>query len=355
MVALAIAGEPRFVLDRCELSATGPTYTLDTVRELQAAAARAPTGSCSSARTSTPACTPGAAGRNCCGRVMLAVADRPGSRRAEAPDVQRVPHRAVPLPMLDISATEIRARAAARGEPIDRSGAARGGTLYCPPPSLPQGRRRALNGHPQAATGHRRWARRREGPAHRGLQHRAPVAAVRARDHRSGTSNRQTKALAASVRDAVKAAGMPVLRTEGEDNGEWIIVDCGAAVAHIMQPAIRDYYRLEEIWGGKPVSMKMGGGRPRRVTGRRAAQPAPRRRRLRRAKAQRRQGRAKTAPAQEGARARQGPPPRSRPAAQARRSRGKHRAPATRARPAAQGRRRRKKAAAPARRRARKA
>ena len=74
----------------------------------------------------------------------------------------------------------------------------------------------------------------------------------------SGTSNRQTKALAASVRDAVKASGFPVMRTEGEDNGEWIIVDCGAAVAHIMQPAIRDYYRLEEIWGGKPVKLKLG-------------------------------------------------------------------------------------------------
>src|SRR6185295_15494475 len=73
----------------------------------------------------------------------------------------------------------------------------------------------------------------------------------------SGTSNRQTKALAASVRDAVKSSGQQVLRTEGEDNGEWIIVDCGAAVAHIMQPAIRDYYRLEEIWGGKPVKLKL--------------------------------------------------------------------------------------------------
>ena len=74
----------------------------------------------------------------------------------------------------------------------------------------------------------------------------------------SGTSNRQTKALASGVRESVKAAGFPVLATEGGDNGEWIIVDCGAAVAHIMQPAIRDYYRLEEIWGGKPVKMKMG-------------------------------------------------------------------------------------------------
>ena len=74
----------------------------------------------------------------------------------------------------------------------------------------------------------------------------------------SGTSNRQTKALAASVRDAVRGNGFPVMRTEGEENGEWIIVDCGAAVAHIMQPDIRRYYHLEEIWGGKAVKMKLG-------------------------------------------------------------------------------------------------
>lgn len=72
----------------------------------------------------------------------------------------------------------------------------------------------------------------------------------------SGSSNRQTKALASSVRETVKSRGMDVLRMEGEDNGEWIIVDCGAAVAHIMQPSIRDYYHLEEIWGAKPVAMK---------------------------------------------------------------------------------------------------
>src|SRR5262245_65714992 len=75
----------------------------------------------------------------------------------------------------------------------------------------------------------------------------------------SGTSNRQTKALANSVRETVKPRGLPILSVEGADNGEWIIVDCGAAVAHIMQPAIRDYYRLEEIWGGKSVKMKMDG------------------------------------------------------------------------------------------------
>lgn len=80
----------------------------------------------------------------------------------------------------------------------------------------------------------------------------------------TGTSNRQTKAIAASVRDTVKDRGLQVLRTEGEENGEWIIVDCGAAVAHIMQPTIREYYHLEEIWGGKNVNMKLGDSKPTR-------------------------------------------------------------------------------------------
>ena len=78
----------------------------------------------------------------------------------------------------------------------------------------------------------------------------------------SGTSNRQTKALAASVRDAVRDAGFAKPRIEGEDNGEWIIVDCGAAVAHIMQPTIRQYYNLEELWGDKPIKLKLGAPAP---------------------------------------------------------------------------------------------
>ncbi len=72
----------------------------------------------------------------------------------------------------------------------------------------------------------------------------------------SGTSNRQTRALAASVRDRVKAAGGDVVSVEGEDTGEWVLVDLGDAVVHVMQPAIRQYYNLEEIWGAKPVSLK---------------------------------------------------------------------------------------------------
>jgi ribosome-associated protein len=78
----------------------------------------------------------------------------------------------------------------------------------------------------------------------------------------SGTSNRQTKALAASVRDKVRNAGFGKPRIEGEDNGEWIIVDCGPAVVHVMQPTIRTYYNLEEIWGGTPVRLKLGAPKP---------------------------------------------------------------------------------------------
>ncbi len=112
MVRLAIAGEPRFVLDRIEIERAGPSYTLDTVRELRAA-------------------HPGTdwvliigqdqyAGlhtwrdwRVLLGLVTLAVANRPGTLHPPHPDVQAHPHKAVPLPMLDISATDIRARVAA--------------------------------------------------------------------------------------------------------------------------------------------------------------------------------------------------------------------------------------------------
>ena len=94
----------------------------------------------------------------------------------------------------------------------------------------------------------------------------------------SGTSNRQTKALAASVRDAVREAGFPKPRIEGEENGEWIIVDCGAAVAHIMQPAIRQYYHLEEIWGEKPMRLKIGAPKPAAPTAAKTPRkPRPRR------------------------------------------------------------------------------
>ncbi len=90
----------------------------------------------------------------------------------------------------------------------------------------------------------------------------------------SGTSNRQTKALASNVGASVKEAGGEVISIEGEDVGEWVLVDCGDAVVHIFQPALRQYYRLEEIWGDKPVRIKLAqvnafGGAQRQRTGRR--------------------------------------------------------------------------------------
>ena len=67
----------------------------------------------------------------------------------------------------------------------------------------------------------------------------------------SGDSNRQVRSLARSVEDKVREAGGEILSTEGEDGGEWVLVDLGDVVVHIMQPAIRSYYNLEELWGGK--------------------------------------------------------------------------------------------------------
>ena len=69
----------------------------------------------------------------------------------------------------------------------------------------------------------------------------------------SGTSNRQTKALANNVQDKVKEAGGEVIGVEGEESGEWVLVDLGAVVVHVMQPAVRSYYNLEELWATTPA------------------------------------------------------------------------------------------------------
>jgi ribosome-associated protein len=66
-----------------------------------------------------------------------------------------------------------------------------------------------------------------------------------------GDSNRQVRSLAQNVQEKVREAGGEVLSTEGEDGGEWVLVDLGVIVVHVMQPAIRSYYNLEELWGGK--------------------------------------------------------------------------------------------------------
>lgn len=73
----------------------------------------------------------------------------------------------------------------------------------------------------------------------------------------TGNSNRQTRALAYSVSTRVKEKGGEVISIEGLDTGEWVLVDCGDVVVHILQPAIRAYYQLEGMWGTKPVRMKL--------------------------------------------------------------------------------------------------
>lgn len=96
----------------------------------------------------------------------------------------------------------------------------------------------------------------------------------------SGDSNRQVRALANNVCEQVKKGGGRVFNTEGGQTGEWVLVDLGAVIVHVMQPAIRQYYNLEEIWGTsqRAAPRKTGAGKTSvrkttkpKVSGRRAA------------------------------------------------------------------------------------
>ncbi len=90
----------------------------------------------------------------------------------------------------------------------------------------------------------------------------------------SGTSNRHTRSLASHVADKVKAGGGEVISIEGAETGEWVLVDAGDIVVHAMQPSIRTYYNLEEIWGVKPVRLKTGAALPKAASGAKAAPKA---------------------------------------------------------------------------------
>jgi ribosome-associated protein len=72
----------------------------------------------------------------------------------------------------------------------------------------------------------------------------------------SGSSNRQTRALAHHVLVKVKEAGGEVLSIEGQETGEWVLVDLGDIVVHVMQPAVRAYYNLEELWAATPAGRR---------------------------------------------------------------------------------------------------
>jgi len=96
----------------------------------------------------------------------------------------------------------------------------------------------------------------------------------------SGDSTRQVKALADHVQDKVREAGASVYGVEGEAGGEWVLVDLGEIVVHIMHPTVRSFYNLEEVWGGKTVKMTKGAKTPaqRHASKTPARGKAPRRR-----------------------------------------------------------------------------
>jgi len=73
----------------------------------------------------------------------------------------------------------------------------------------------------------------------------------------SGESTRQVRALADRVQEKVRENGARVYGVEGEASGEWVLVDLGDVVVHIMHPTVRDFYNLEEIWGGKTVRFQL--------------------------------------------------------------------------------------------------
>ena len=88
----------------------------------------------------------------------------------------------------------------------------------------------------------------------------------------SADSTRRVKALADNVQEKLKALGEQVLSVEGEQNGEWVLVDLGAIVVHVMQPTIRQYYNLEQLWNQPEVKPK----RPRARKKAAESQPAAR-------------------------------------------------------------------------------
>jgi ribosome-associated protein len=98
----------------------------------------------------------------------------------------------------------------------------------------------------------------------------------------SGTSNTQVRALADRVRERIEQAGGRVYGVEGEAGGEWVLVDLGDVVVHIMHPAVRSFYNLEEVWGGKAVKLKEKPKEKPPAKKKAAKRGAPARRRARR-------------------------------------------------------------------------
>ena len=298
MIALAIADEPGLVLDMHEIERGGPSYTIDTLRALRASLGPAQPlvliiGADQMARLDTwrdwqsltDLAHLAVAHRNDAPPVLNPTLAAYRARHpAERALLQARPHGAIvelPMTPVDASATEIRALLS---EPPSAAGRQRLAALLPAPVLLYIRRERLYSPHAQLAP------REKEKTESMDLQklQRVVVDAledVKAQDIKvfntiglsdmfdrvvlaSGTSNRQSRALAWSVVEKVKAAGGHVVSVEGTDPGEWVLVDLGDIVVHIMQPAIRQYYGLEEMWGSKPIKVKLAaelrGNRPGR-------------------------------------------------------------------------------------------
>ncbi len=87
----------------------------------------------------------------------------------------------------------------------------------------------------------------------------------------SADSARQTKSLSRHVRDKLRETGSPIVGIEGEESGDWVLVDAGDVVAHVMQPAVREYYNLEELWGEGKFDKVVNSTRPVKTVRRRKA------------------------------------------------------------------------------------
>ena len=92
----------------------------------------------------------------------------------------------------------------------------------------------------------------------------------------SGDSNRHVHALADNVCEKLKAAGATVQGVEGGPDADWVLVDLGDIVVHVMHPTVRAYYNLEELWGEKPVRLKRAEAKPKKAAPARRKAPAKR-------------------------------------------------------------------------------
>lgn len=104
----------------------------------------------------------------------------------------------------------------------------------------------------------------------------------------SAESARQTRSLSRHVRDRLRESGASIIGTEGEESGEWVLVDAGDIVAHVMQPAVREYYNLEELWGEGKFDKVVNSTKPVKTVRRKKAEAPLKARKTRKASSRRR-------------------------------------------------------------------